>query len=71
MHKDLTYSGFESRFFHEMDFMLRVIESCNVRITAWFLVRWQDSELGVIQDLAGIVDLRVCGRQFCGHCDRV
>lgn len=67
MDKDLARARFQPRFLHKMDFMLRVIERCNIRVTGWFLVDSQDSKLRVIQDLARTVDLRVCEGRFCRH----
>lgn len=65
VHKDLTITRFETGFLYQMYLMLRVIECCDVCIFRACLARLQDSELGMVQDLARVIDLAVRGSCLC------
>lgn len=57
VHKNFAIARLQTRFLYQMHLMLRVIECCDVCILRACFSRFQDSELGVIQDFARVIDL--------------
>jgi hypothetical protein len=70
MYQNLPRTWFGPRLLHKMNLMLRIIEGRNVCSRLWFLSLLQDPEIGMIQDLARVIDLGIANFHCsCSHFD--
>jgi len=68
MQQDLSRPGLGLGLFYKVDFMLGIIESCNISFRSGFLSLLQNPEIGVLKSLARMIDFGVAhSDSSCGH----
>lgn len=68
MHENLARARALLGLFDEMDLVRWVVERGDIRSRRWDLAVLEHAEVGVVQDLGGVVDLRVGGGDsLLGH----